>query len=155
TTPISVSTAKSKSNSHPQRQSNFCSFCKHPGHDLLNCNSASQVLQDYKSKCHQCKPLPLRGSSSSRSKGPAKVGHTTVVKLGDYTPDKDSFSKLSEDYEESARTVTASMAVNHPPNTRRDFNLNLGCSLTMTPYKSTVSTLTPAATPVQLADNSL
>ncbi|KNZ48650.1 uncharacterized protein VP01_5512g1, partial [Puccinia sorghi] len=126
---------------HPNLCLNFCLFCKRSGHDLLNCNNASH-------------PLPSRGSSSSRSKGPAKAGHTTVVELGDYTPDKDSFSEFLEEYEESARTVTASMAVSHPPNTRH-VNLDLGCSLTMTPYKSTVSTLTPPATPVQLADNLL
>ncbi|KNZ55595.1 uncharacterized protein VP01_2639g1 [Puccinia sorghi] len=52
-TPISVSNAKSKLVSQSSRQSSFCSFCKQPGHDLLNCNNVSEVLQDYKSKRHQ------------------------------------------------------------------------------------------------------
>ncbi|KNZ56880.1 hypothetical protein VP01_2296g1 [Puccinia sorghi] len=80
-----------------------------------------------------------RGSSSAKSKAPAKAGHTTVVKLGDYTPDKDSFSKFSKGYEESIRTVNVSLAGNPLPHKTKDFNLNSGCSLLMTPYSSTLT----------------
>lgn len=156
--PISVSSVKPKLGSQSQRRSNFCTFCKRPGHDLLNCNNASQILQEYKSKRHEDylarNPNSSKGSSS-KSKAPAKAGHTTVVDLGNYSPDDGSYSEFSEGYEESVRAVTTSLVNDSLLQPTKDFNLDSGCSLSMTPYSAGVINTSEDSTPVRLADNSL
>ncbi|KNZ50708.1 uncharacterized protein VP01_4279g1 [Puccinia sorghi] len=107
TNPISVSSVKPKPGSQSQRKSNFCMFCKLPRHYLLNCKNASQVLQKYKTRHDEdylaCKPNSSKGSAS-KSKTPAKAGHTTVIDLGDYSPNNDFYSELSEGYKDKIAT---------------------------------------------------
>lgn len=158
--PISASVAKSKSAQPQSRSTNFCSFCKRPGHDLLACNNASKILQDYKTKRHEeyLSRNPPPGPSKSntpRFKPTPKAGHTTVVELGDYSCEEDSFSEFSDGHEESARTVKVSLTSTDLPISPSDYNLDSGCSLSMTPFVISVDKPSPNSTPVRLADNSI
>ena len=159
--PISVSQAKTSlspvtSPTQPPSDCPYCKFCKCVGHELNNCNNIKEVIKEHKAKRHQDYLAKHKGSSTPKlaksSSNLARADAVSVFQL------KDSLEV--DDFSESKFEVTASASVSSllawildPAPV--DFNLDLGCSISMTPYLNSVDNPELDVVPVCLADNTV
>jgi hypothetical protein len=135
----------------------FCKFCNCTGHNLLVCNNAKRVLKQRKSERQKkwaAKKNTLSTSNKSSLKkaqesSSAQAGHTSVVEIGNFSNDSSNF-----EVSHAAATDTAATALlSRISGDQLDFNLDLGCLVSMTPFIADVDHLTKDSTPVCLADS--
>jgi hypothetical protein len=141
----------------------FCNFCKRPNHDLSECNNAVKVLnKEDKEKKHQ-EYLARQASSNSNSnvskptkqsgKSLPRAGHTTAVEL-----DKSLISG-AQDLQESKYNILGvavmSLLSCMSPTHMTDFNLDSGCSISTTPFLSSINNPAVNSTPICLAESIL
>jgi hypothetical protein len=161
--PITVSKADaSPSSSHPSSEGKlFCTFCKCTGHNLNACNNLAALIKDHKAKCHR-KYLACQGQSTSPSKlksstkfplaMSAQAGSVSVVKFGGTSDDND-FSGSEVNIYASPAVASLLSRISSPNG--KDFNLNLGCSMSMTLFLDTVEKAIESTTPICLADKTV
>jgi hypothetical protein len=138
----------------------FCTFCKQPNHDLSNCNNVSTILKKHKEERHQEYLAKQKSSASSskqnksaKTKPPARAGHTTVVELDNVLSSSDELQE--SDYEVSGAAAVALLLSRMSESRVTDFNLDSGCSISMTPFLSSLSSPAVNSTPVCLANSTL
>jgi hypothetical protein len=150
-----VETSSSKGNSN--NSDLFCSFCNVPNHNLRTCNNLARVIKEHKEK--QTKDFNAKQDSSSTSKtkpkskstkptqktSSAQAGHTSVVEIGNFSDDSSNF-KVS-----GAAAVTLISCISENKN---DLNVDLGCSILMTLFLSTITNPSVDSIPICLADSS-
>jgi hypothetical protein len=133
----------------------FCTFCKRNGHTLLNCNNASKVLKEHKDQQQRDfqsnqgggltnkKPSTPKKTTSSGTVPPAApptacAGHASVVELNDFSGSGKSNNSDYSTYEVSRVAVVVPLASQILSRKESDFNLDSGCSVSMTPFLSSV-----------------
>jgi hypothetical protein len=121
-----------------------CSFCKLNGHDLLKCSKASRILKEHKTQRHQ-EFLDKQGAESTsrpakpnRKKSLARAAHASVVELDYFSGEEGKSGSNDLEYKISRAAVTPlfSQISEVKPS---DFNLDLGCSVLMSPYLNSVN----------------
>ncbi|OAV86388.1 hypothetical protein PTTG_29936 [Puccinia triticina 1-1 BBBD Race 1] len=160
--------APPRSSRPPLDHSLYCTFCKRSGHNLEVCEKAARILAEHDRRNSNSSRRANNSGRSGRLSGnryqqkpPAKAGQTAVVDLGGDDNNKDSDysgSDVDGPARPSARAGNAVAVEEHTANavtiSRKDANLDSGCSNCMTPYRADVKNIKPNSTPIRLADNS-
>lgn len=170
--PVSTSSAKPKaSNQHssskprsrpnrpPRDNSRHCNFCNVDGHDLNNCYNSRRILDEHKanqrSRANQGDSDKRQGS---QAKPAARAGRTSAATLGRSSQDpaeNEESDYSGSELEVSAGNAVASLSASFDSPTCGDANIDSGCSLSMTPDATALTSLRSDHTPVRLADHSV
>lgn len=129
----SAQTSSSGSRSNPNWNAKFCTYCKRCNHDFDSCWTKETNESRFSSLSSQ------RGekSSSNTSRSVSKAAKASVVTL-EFTDDKDS---SQDDVVAKAKSAKVFLASSIPS---RDWNIDSGYSLSMTPFASSLSNLHPS-----------
>ncbi|KAI7965086.1 hypothetical protein MJO29_003184 [Puccinia striiformis f. sp. tritici] len=130
-----------------------CTFCEIDGHDLNRCKNAARILGAEKSNPSGNKGKNTRQATkpSRSSTSDVKAGRTSAATLGSQDDESDY---SGSEVEVTAGLAAVSLSSTLSPTSTGDANLDSGCSISMTPDISTVTSLKPDCTPVRLADHS-
>jgi hypothetical protein len=140
----------------------YCLFCKRPNHDLNNCNNLAKWIKEQKDKRHEeylarqltsSNSKPVKSSSKLLAKAPSKAGHTTVVELDDLFSDNNNL--VESEFKILGAAAVASLLDQMSRTHQTNFNLDLGCSVSMNPFFSTINSPAVNSTPVRLANSTL
>ncbi|PLW10015.1 hypothetical protein PCASD_24270 [Puccinia coronata f. sp. avenae] len=160
-TSVSSTKTKQSSNSRPNdaTKKKHCFLCNVVGHDLNNCNNTRCLLTEHKANQKpRGGPKDQKGSSSQSNNPVAQAGRTSAATLGtsSYTYDEDEESDYSGyEIEVTAGNAVASLSTSFGSFAGGDANLDLGCSMSMTPNLELVENPKSDQTPVRLADQSV
>jgi hypothetical protein len=158
--PVSVAKAK-VATATVDKSKLVCSFCNRNSHDLSMCNNAARILKEAKAKRQEEFQSRQGGDSLSKPKttqkkkyNPSQAAHAQVIELDDFSGDDKKSGSNESNYKISRATVTPLLArISSTKN--RDFILDLGCSVSMTPYISSVNKVKNDVVPICLADNTV
>lgn len=134
-----------RQNDRRPKNNKLCLFCKRTNHTVDHCWALDEIIAKRKDSAVTSNP-----SASTRSRNPiSRAGKTSVVALDfsdsdDHADDDDSPVQVRF---ASADTANASRL--------REWNIDSGCSTTMTPYPSSLTHLSPSTRSIHLADNSM
>ena len=138
-----------------------CSFCNRNGHNLSMCSNAARILKEAKAKRQEEFQSCQGGDSSSEPKttqkkksNPPQAAHAQVVELNDFLGDDDK-SGLNESTYKVSRAAVTPLSARISSTKNSDFNLDLGCSISMTPYISSVNEVKSNVVPICLAANTV
>ncbi|OAV93970.1 hypothetical protein PTTG_09134 [Puccinia triticina 1-1 BBBD Race 1] len=138
------------------------------GHELSACETAARVLKDHQQARRQDNEATCRSDSEkgpNRCEGssrqtpsrnrhspqpPAKAGLTTVVELGGDSADESDYSGS-----ECAGNVFTHSDKPAALKATTDFNIDSGCSMSMTTDSTQVLRIKPSSVPIRLADHSM
>ncbi|PLW51817.1 hypothetical protein PCASD_00802 [Puccinia coronata f. sp. avenae] len=130
----------------------YCTFCKKEGHLLERCDKAASILAGHapddssssisgsRLRCNNCR-------RQDPGKPKAKVGQTTVVGIGgagcdeelDYSRSDDGSSSHPAKAGNAVALISPGLEISSAVGAiNRDANIDLGCSVTMTPCKNDV-----------------
>lgn len=132
----------SHSNYRPAGRNNkFCLYCKRRNHNVDNCWAKEA------DEAHSSSKKGGRPSSSNLARPSTKAGKTSVVTLE--FSDDDASTQDDDVVKATSAEVMCSSAVSN-----FDWNVDSGCSLSMTPFPSSLSNLQTSKKIIQLADSS-
>lgn len=124
----------------------FCTHFNVKGHSFSRCTEVQKLLQQLKRTNN--KPKNRSGTSEPKS------ANANLIKTNSSDIDSDS-----DDFSDSQVIIHAGSAavcnlINTITNPQKDFNLDSGCSVSMTPYSDQVKNRTSDNTVIRLADGS-
>ncbi|PLW13855.1 hypothetical protein PCANC_16735 [Puccinia coronata f. sp. avenae] len=136
---------------------------------MASCNNLAKVIKEhYKAQRHQEYLAKQRANStSSTPKSPnsktltnkegettARAGLASVVEMDDFSGKEDN-NLSGSDYStyEVSRVATTSLASQISTTKTSDFNLDSGCSISMTPFISSLDDAKQELVPICLANN--
>jgi hypothetical protein len=125
-----------------------CTFCNLDGHDLNWCSNVARLIETH--KLGQAPPQSKKPTNNrlvpinSSSNFPAKAGHTSAAILNDDphgSNDESDFSGSKLEIRAGQAAISLSSSLPSVPS--EDVNLDLGCSISMTPDPDAVSLAKP------------